>query len=81
MNEVTHLHNFHSVWTCNLLYTNIVLQDVLSSMMEYRYAGSHHCSNHMDVILINIQITHSIHNDKMQNLNKNGLNSTNILDF
>jgi len=50
---ITHAHTVQSTRIYNLPYTNTAPQDVLSSMMECIYAGSHHCCNYMDVILIN----------------------------
>jgi hypothetical protein len=48
---ITHAHTVHSARIYNLHYTDTALQVVLSSTMEYIYAGSHHCCNYMDVIL------------------------------
>jgi len=50
---ITYAHIVQSTRIYNRPYTNTAPQDVLSSMMECIYAGSHHCCNYMDVILTN----------------------------
>jgi hypothetical protein len=78
--HITHTHTVQSARIYNLPYTNTAPQDVLSSTLECICAGSHHCSNYMDVMLTQKykHVTYHIQNNKLQMFRNNWPSSMNM---